>query len=95
MIEEFEFLLGELKNETSGIPNPSYIGLMLEYFLANLYKGSGNAEKSLTLASQLIETDIKSYFGHMQTEITIEPMMTILDAKFDQLRSMVIGPESS
>ena len=65
MIEEFEFLLGELKKETSGIPNPSYIGLMLEYFLANLYKGSGDAEKSLNLASQLIKTEIRSYFGHM------------------------------
>jgi len=94
MIEEFEFLLGELKKETSGIPNPSYIGLMLEYFLANLYKGSGNAEKSLTLASQLIETDIKSYFGHMQTEITIEPMMIILDAKFDHVSTMPV-PQST
>ena len=94
MIEEFESILGELKSETSGIPNPSYIGLMLEYFLANLYKGSGDPGKSLVVANRLIETDIKSYFGHMQTEITIEPMMIILDAKFDHVSTMPV-PQST
>ena len=42
----------------------------------------------MTIASQLsneiLNTDIVEYYGHMQSELTIEPMLIILNQKFNQ-----------
>ena len=67
---------------------------MLKYFVSSLFIRVGELEKGVTLAKELIESDIKTYFGHMETDIVIEPMMIILNAKFDALTEMKVGANS-
>jgi len=40
-------------------------------------------EDAVTLSKQILEVDIKAYFGHDQIELTIEPMLIILNHCFD------------
>lgn len=41
--------------------------------------------KAATLSHEILDTDIIGYYGHMQCELTIEPMLIILNQKFDHL----------
>ena len=42
-------------------------------------------EKAVALSKQILDVDIKQYFGHDQIELTLEPMMIILNHQFDVL----------
>ena len=67
---------------------------MLKYFVSSLFIRVGELEKGVILAKELIDSDIKTYFGHMETDIVIEPMMIILNAKFDALTEIQVGAHS-
>lgn len=75
----------DVTSPNSGIPNPSYIGLMLKYFVSNLLQRVGEIDRAVTLAKEMRDNDIRAYFGHMQTDISIEPMLIILNQQFDIL----------
>ena len=34
------------------------------------------------LSNDLVNTDIMTYYGHMQSELSIEPMLIVLNHKF-------------
>ena len=77
--------LRDVTAPNSGIPNPSYIGLMLKYFVSNLMQRVGDIDKAVILAKEMRDNDIRAYFGHIQTDISIEPMLIILNQQFDVL----------
>ena len=84
----YQRLLAELNqspNEFKG--EPSYIEIMLRYFVATLSHRMGDLETALAEATRLLTKDIKSYFGHLQTDVAIEPRLIILTVKFDNLTS--------
>ncbi len=85
MLPEIQGLLNELCAPNSEVPTPSYIQIMLKYFIANLAQSMGDLDKATQYANQMLETDIRGYFGHMQTDIAIEPMLIILNSKFEKL----------
>ena len=91
LLEHFTQLLQDISSPNCGIPKPSYIQLMLKYFVSSLFIRIGEIEQGLALAKQLIDSDIRNYFGHMETDIAIEPMMIILNAKFDTLTQMQVS----
>jgi len=41
----------------------------------------------------MLQKDLRDYFGHMQSEVSIEPMLIILNSKFDKLTSL--NPEEN
>ena len=41
------------------------------------------------LSQEILNVDIKEYYGHMQSELTIEPMLIVLNQKFDTLMSQL------
>ena len=88
LLPEFEALHEEITQPGSGIPNPSYIQIMLKYFISNLYVRNGDMEGAVQMANQMLNKDIPTYFGHLENDISIEPMLIILNQKFDTLTQM-------
>ena len=85
---EFESLHEEITQPGSGIPKPSYIQIMLKYFISNLYVRNQDMEGAVQIANQMLNQDIPNYFGHLENDISIEPMLIILNQKFDTLTQM-------
>ena len=71
----------------SGIPTPSHTQILIKYCTANICLRLGDMEKAVALSKQILDVDIKQYFGHDQIELTLEPMMIILNHHFEQLCS--------
>ena len=61
---------------------------MLKYFISNLYVRGGDMEGAVEIANQMLNKDIPTYFGHLENDISIEPMLIILNQKFDTLTQM-------
>lgn len=87
-MDDLRSYLGEVKKPTSGIPSPSYIQIMLKFFLAQLLMQVGEMDEAELLAQQMLDGDLRAYFGHMESELAIEPMVIILNAKFGTLTAM-------
>jgi len=47
---QLKALLAEVSNPKSSIPSPSYIQIMLKYFVANLYQRNGELEQAAALS---------------------------------------------
>ena len=45
-------------------------------------------EGAVEIANQMLNKDIPTYFGHLENDISIEPMLIILNQKFDTLTQM-------
>ena len=45
-------------------------------------------EGAVQIANQMLNKDIPTYFGHLENDISIEPMLIILNQKFDTLSQM-------
>ena len=58
---------------------------MLKYFVTNLALREGDLDRAMQYAQQMLDHDIRGYFGHMQSDIAIEPMLILLNHKFEQL----------
>ncbi len=96
LLTTYQALLVELQDPKSEIDSrPSYIEIMIRYFVATLSFRMGDAETALTEAKRLLDKDIKGYFGHLQTDVAIEPRLIILNCKFDTLTQSPISEESS
>ena len=77
-------LLREVTAPSSKIPSSSYIKILLKYFIANLSLRLNDMTIASQLSNEILNTDIVEYYGHMQSELTIEPMLIILNQKFNQ-----------
>ena len=82
LIDDLRSMIEEMQSPNSGIPSPSYIEIMLKYFLAQLLMQIGELDLAENIAKQMLDHDLRSYFGHMETELAIEPMITILNSSF-------------
>ena len=65
MLPEIQELLNELSRPNSEVPSPSYIQIMLKYFVANLALREGDLDRAMQYAQQMLDHDIRGYFGHM------------------------------
>ena len=52
-------------------------------------------EGAVEIANQMLNQDIPTYFGHLENDISIEPMLIILNQKFDTLSQMQLSPEAT
>ena len=95
MLEEIQGLLDELNKPDCEVPSPSYIAIMLKYFIATLALRDGDLNRASQYAQQMLDIDIRSYFGHMQSDISIEPMLIILNQKFEQLTQTELSATTS
>ena len=43
----------------------------------------GDRDVAVNLSNELVYRDIYAYYGHLQSEFVIEPMLIILNQKFD------------
>ena len=84
LLDKFLGLLNDISQPNSGISSPSYIGIMLKYFVANLSSRIGNMEQAAHYSQELLNNDIRAYYGHIQSDSTVEPMLIILNHKFDE-----------
>ena len=50
LMPQLKALLAEVSNSKSGIPSPSYIQIMLKYFVANLYLRNGELDEAAALS---------------------------------------------
>ena len=64
LIGNFKKLLREIKKPNSGIANPSYIQILLKYFIVTSLRAS-DMEEAANLSYELLNVDVKAYFGHM------------------------------
>ena len=62
---------------------------MLKYYIANLSLRINEMDTAGRLSQEILNVDIKEYYGHMQSELTIEPMLIVLNQKFDTLMSQL------
>ena len=88
LMPQLRSLLAEVSKPNSGIPTPSYISIMLKYFVANLLLRGGEMDEAAALSKEMLDNDVRAYFGHMQSELSIEPMLIILNSKFDKLTQL-------
>ena len=70
----------------SGLKTPSYISIMLKYFIAPLLYRTNQKEEAVKYAKEII-ADIKNYFGHEMTEMVLDPKLILLNHKFDEFFS--------
>ena len=47
------------------------------------------------LSNELVNTDIMTYYGHMQSELSIEPMLIVLNHKFDNFMNQNFGADQT
>jgi len=78
----------QCETPNSGISKDSYIGLMIKYFVANLAQRAGDVQTAVRIAREMRDTDIRAYFNHNQTDISIEPMLIILNHQFEVLTQL-------
>ena len=71
----------------SGLPTPSYIGIMLKYFVANLLLRQGQVEEAAKSAKELLK-EIRGYFGHDMSELSLDPALILLHQKFEAFTSV-------
>ena len=90
-LKKFKNLLQQVSQRNSGIPNLSYISILLKYFIANLSLRVGDTEGASVYSKELIDNDIAAYYGHMNSELTIEPMLIVLNHRFDLLLTQLNG----
>ena len=45
------------------------------------------------LSNDLVNTDIMTYYGHMQIELSIEPMLIVLNHKFAHFMNHNFGTD--
>ena len=57
--------------------------IALKYFIANLFLRLGKMDEAVNLSKEIVERDVPTYFGHSQIELTVEPMLTILNNRFN------------
>lgn len=50
LMPQLKALLAEVSNPKSSIPSPSYIQIMLKYFVANLYLRNGELDEAAALS---------------------------------------------
>lgn len=94
LIGKLSELLKQVK-KANGVGSTSYIQIMLKYFVANLMHRAGDMASAAELAQEIVDKDILNYFGHLHSEFSIEPMLIILNNKFDQFTSIEMGSEST
>ena len=82
LLTHFKQLLVEIKRPNSGIPTPSNIQILLKYFVVQFSTNIGDMQYAANLSNDLVNTDIMTYYGHMQSELSIEPMLIVLNHKF-------------
>ena len=84
-MQNFNNLLNQIAQPGSGIPTPSHTYILIKYCIANICLRLGEMDKAVAISTQIIEVDIQQYFGHNQIELSLEPMLIILNHRFDQL----------
>ena len=94
LLAELAEVLTLLRQPGSALPRPSYVEIMVKFFQANLSHRAGDADSALRIATELLERDIGSYFGHSQSDIAITPRMIIMSDKFDKLSAMQVSDSS-
>ncbi len=50
LMPQLKALLAEVSKQNSGIPTPSYIQIMLKYFVANLFLRNGEIDEAAALS---------------------------------------------
>jgi len=78
----------------NGVPDPCHISILLKYFLAMLLDKAGKSDEAVVLSEQLVESDIEAYFGHTAVELVIEPMLIIVNHRFDKLLIQIDAEEA-
>ena len=53
----------------------------------------GDMQYAANLSNELVNTDIMTYYGHMQSELSIEPMLIVLNHKFDNFINQNFGAD--
>ena len=94
LLAELAEVLTLLRQPGSALPRPSYVETMVKFFQANLSHRAGDTDSALRIATELLERDIGSYFGHSQSDIAITPRMIIMSDKFDKLSAMQVSDSS-
>ena len=77
----------KVKAPASGLPTPSYIGIMLKYFVANLLLRQGQVEEAAKSAKELLK-EIRGYFGHDMSELSLDPALILLHQRFEAFTSV-------
>lgn len=84
-MQNFNILLNQIAQPGSGIPTPSHTYILIKYCIANICLRLGEMDKAVALSTQILKIDIPQYFGHNQIELSLEPMLIILNHRFDLL----------
>ena len=78
----------------SGLSTPSYIGIMLKYFIANLLLRQGQIEEAAKNAKELLK-EVRGYFGHDMSELSLDPALILLHQKFEQFTSVDLATQQT
>lgn len=88
-LRNLESILKQVGSTSSKLPASCSIKIWLKYFIANLSLRLGDMEKAARFSLEILTMDIPEYYGHSQSELTIEPTLIVLNKKFDELMNLL------